>query len=129
MYEFETSLDMTRYQALRKRQAELEILYNQSLEMLEQLRDRPRSEALAIFEQIRRGDTLEELSKSIRNGDLLMVLANKHSPPSSGNSSNPSRDASISLPPLRMAIPDMPAKVLGMGQNTRQEQSQDANLS
>jgi hypothetical protein len=40
--------------------------------VLELLRQRPRPEALAIFEHIRRGDNLEVLLKTVSDGDMLL---------------------------------------------------------
>ena len=106
-YDFEVGSDTTRYQALRKRQTELEQLYGQSVEVLEQLRNRPRSEAMAIFEQIRRGDSLDELLKVVKDGDLLIELASNTSKISSASPTNSIGHEGVVLPPLRLAVPEV----------------------
>jgi hypothetical protein len=75
VYDFDVGADTTRYQALRRKHADLEQRFGQTVEVLELLQKRPRPEAQAIFEQIRRGSTLNELLQQVREGDMLIGLA------------------------------------------------------
>ncbi|KIW05599.1 uncharacterized protein PV09_03471 [Verruconis gallopava] len=105
VYDFDAAADTTRYQALRNKHRELELYCNQIAEVLDFLRNRPRPEALAFLEQIRRGDSLEELQRSVKDETILAGI----SPPSSlertvDEISTKDAHERINLPPLMVAI-------------------------
>jgi hypothetical protein len=73
------------------------------VELFSQLRQRPRFEAIAIFEQIRRGDKLEDILTALKDGDVLIGLSSHGSP--QDFTDVPVEGHQLTLPPLRMAIP------------------------
>jgi hypothetical protein len=73
------------------------------VDLFSQLRQRPHFEAVAIFDQIRRGDSVEAMLTAVRDGDMLVDMSSRSSPQAM-NRVPPERQ-SVTLPPLRMAVP------------------------
>lgn len=99
---FDVAVGTTRYQALQRKHAEVEQNFNRTMKVLELLRQRPHDEAVVIFEEIRRGGSIDDLLKAVDDGDMLMGFASPNEPLQPFSRKLDPFDASqkIQLPPL-----------------------------
>lgn len=73
------------------------------VDLFSQIQRRPHFEAVAIFDQLRRGDSVEAMLKAVRDGDMLVDMSSVSS--SHDIKGVPHQTQYVTLPPLRMAVP------------------------